>query len=342
MARIALVSYRLGGVDGVSIEATKWANALATLGHEVVQVAGEGTCDRLVPGLSYTSGEEPDEPGLRSALADVDLVIVENVASLALKESVREVIYRVLERRPALFRHHDANFERTTLGHLAPPRPGPHWRHVAISQRLARGLQVRGLDTRVIYNHFDLDPPLGRRDELRGVLKVDGPLVVLPSRALWRKNIPAALSLAAQLDATFWLLGASEDGYEETLAAELARHDGPVRRGLPEGFTIDDAYAASDLVAFTSTLEGLGNPCLEGPTHGRAVAVTHYPVLDELRALGCSFVDSGDVDGARRALDDPSPYVDAGRRVVATHLNLADLPGRLNELLGDVDPALRG
>ena len=52
----AIVSFRLGGTDGVSIEAGKWAWALGRLGFEVVTVAGSGPVDRLVPGLSMGPG----------------------------------------------------------------------------------------------------------------------------------------------------------------------------------------------------------------------------------------------------------------------------------------------
>ncbi len=45
------LSYRLGGADGVSIEAEKWQWALRTLGFEVRTVAGSGPVDVLVPGL---------------------------------------------------------------------------------------------------------------------------------------------------------------------------------------------------------------------------------------------------------------------------------------------------
>ena len=41
MAALALVSYRLGGGDGVAIESAKWIAALESLGHEVTTLAGE-------------------------------------------------------------------------------------------------------------------------------------------------------------------------------------------------------------------------------------------------------------------------------------------------------------
>ena len=52
MPTCALVSFRLGLTDGVSIVASSWADALASFGFDVVTVAGEGPVDRLVPGLA--------------------------------------------------------------------------------------------------------------------------------------------------------------------------------------------------------------------------------------------------------------------------------------------------
>src|SRR5207248_2187217 len=52
VARVLIVSFRLGGTDGVSIEAAKWRWALAQLGHEVTTMAGDGPVDHLVPELA--------------------------------------------------------------------------------------------------------------------------------------------------------------------------------------------------------------------------------------------------------------------------------------------------
>jgi len=48
----AILSFRLGGTDGVSIEAEKWAGALRHLGWHVFSVAGAGPVDILLPGLA--------------------------------------------------------------------------------------------------------------------------------------------------------------------------------------------------------------------------------------------------------------------------------------------------
>jgi len=77
MARCAIVSFRLGHTDGVSVVAATWQRALTEIGFTVRTVAGAGAVDVLVPGLGIDDDIEPDRDALRAALADVDLVVVE-------------------------------------------------------------------------------------------------------------------------------------------------------------------------------------------------------------------------------------------------------------------------
>jgi hypothetical protein len=128
MARLALISFRLGMTDGVSIEATKWINALHQMGHDTVTVAGEGVADVIIPGLAIDAHVDPRVEDLEAALEDVDLVIVENLASLPLNLDARDAVYDVLRDRAALFRHHDLPWQRPHLAHLEGPAhlgPGP-------------------------------------------------------------------------------------------------------------------------------------------------------------------------------------------------------------------------
>src|SRR5688500_1399628 len=78
----AIVSFRLGGPDGVSVEARKWQWALQQLGFSVRTVAGEGAADLLVPGLAIGAPDPPTATEVAGALDDVDLVVVENLCSL--------------------------------------------------------------------------------------------------------------------------------------------------------------------------------------------------------------------------------------------------------------------
>lgn len=335
MARIALVSFRLGGTDGVAIEAAKWIDALRALGHDVVTVAGEGDADILLQGLAIAAHEPLIAASLRDAFRGTDLVIVENLASLPLNVGARDVLYDALEGRTALFHHHDLAWQRPHLAHLDGPRDAHGWYHVTINELSRRELRERGIDAVTIRNSFDCDPPLGRRDATRTRLNVHGGrLVLMPTRALPRKNVAGALELCEELDAVLWLLGPAEDGYEETLDELLGASPANVRRGLPVGFTIHDAYAASDLVVMPSTWEGFGNPVLESVTHRRPLALYPYPVAREITAFGFRFFELDDVAAMASFLDhvDDNLY-DHNLAIARTHFNGSTTRDRLRTLV---------
>ena len=340
MARLALLSFRLGGTDGVAIEAAKWASALDELGHEVVTVAGEGQAQRLVEGLGLTPERPPRLDELERALEDVDVVIVENVLSLPLNLAARDALYEVLEGRPAILHHHDLAWQRAHLAHLEGPRDAPSWRHVTINELSRRQLAQRGIDATTIMNSFDCDPPAGERDATRAAIDVrDETLVVLPTRALPRKNVEGAIQLARALDAVFWLLGPAEDGFGPTLDGLLADARVAVRRGVPSGASMHDVYAASDLVVMSSTWEGFGNPVLESVTHRRALALHPYPVAREIIAHGFDFFGLDDVEAIRGALRAPDEdRLERNLAVARRDFNVADLPARLEALLAPVIP----
>jgi glycosyltransferase involved in cell wall biosynthesis len=338
MVRIVIVSFRLGGTDGVAIESAKWAAAFTTLGHQVRTVAGEGVADVILPGLAIDATTPPSHDALDDALADADLVVVENLASLPLNLDARDVLYRVLDGRRAVFHHHDLPWQRPHLAHLEGPRAGPRWHHVTINELSRLELLERGVPAVTIMNSFDCEPPRGRRAPSRRVLEVDGrTLVAMPSRALPRKNVEGALALCEALDAVFWLLGPAEDGYGATLETLLDSANVDVRRGLPDGVDVHDAYAACDLVVMPSTWEGFGNPVLESVTHRRPLALYPYPVACEIRDYGFEFFDLGDVVAIKSFLDNPDYHLYAHNLSIALeHFNLAKLPSRLDELLDSI------
>ncbi len=197
-------------------------------------------------------------------------------------------------------------------------------------------MEERGVAAITIYNAFDPDPPRGRREHARTALDVTNErLFLLPTRAIARKNVPGAIRLAEELGAVLWILGPAEDGYDEELADILASAKVTVRRGLSHDLDMHDAYAASDLVVVPSTWEGFGNPVLESVTHRRPLAVYPYPVLSEIRSFGFDFFDLDDRAGITGYLESPDErLLDENQRLVRTHFNLADLPGRLAPLLG--------
>jgi len=335
MPTCALVSFRLGGTDGVSIVAEAWGQSLVSLGFTVTTVAGEGPVDRLVPGLAIAAEAPPAVAELEAALADIDLVVVENLCTIPLNRAAARVTAEVLAGHPAILHHHDPPWQRERFAHITDlPPDDPAWRHVCINQRTRSEMAERGIEAVTIYNGFAADPPPGDREGTRAALgvTVDEPLLVHPVRAIERKNVPGALDLCAAVGGTYWLPGGAEEGYGPTLEALLAEARCRVIRRSWTGRS--DLYAAADAVLFPSTWEGFGNPPVEAALHGRQAIVGDYPVADELRALGFRWLPAADPAPLAAWLADPDLAVLAHNRSVATaHLSLEAQTEALRTLL---------
>jgi glycosyltransferase involved in cell wall biosynthesis len=332
-----MVSFRLGGEDGVAIEAAKWAGALGLLGWKVRTVAGAGPVDTVLPGLALDAPEPPGRSEVDGALADADLVIVENLLSLPLNPGAAAVVAAACAGRPTLLHHHDLPWQRPHLAHLPPPPDDAAWAHVTINQLSRNELATYGIAASTIYNAFDPDPAPGERTGLRAAVGVPDrtPLLLQPTRALARKNIAGGLDLAETLGATYWLLGPAEDGYGPELERLVADARCPVVLGTPiGGCSIADAYAACDVVALPSLWEGFGNPSVESATYRRPLAIGPYPVARELEAFGFRWFDVADPAPLAQWLRQPDArLIEHNQHVAADHFNLADLPGRLSEVL---------
>jgi glycosyltransferase involved in cell wall biosynthesis len=338
VAHLALVSFRLGGTDGVSIESAKWTAALTSLGHRVTTVAGEGEADVVLAGLAIGASGPASAESLHGAFAGAQLVIVGNLASLPLNVAARDVLYEVLDGRPAILHHHDLAWQRPHLAHLEGPRSQQGWHHVTINDLSRHELAERGIEAVTMMNTFDCDPPHGNRDATRRAVGVGATtLALFASRALARKNVEGALALCESLGAVLWILGPAEDGYGSTFERLVAQSRVEVRRGLPEGSSIHDAYAACDLVVMSSTWEGFGNPVLESVTHRRPLALHPYPVAREIAAHGFEFFGLDDVDAIAEFIR--RPRVDVLTRnleIARREFNLASLPRRLEGLLDSI------
>lgn len=338
--RLAVIcSYRLGMRDGVSVEAAKWSWALARLGFSVRTVAGEGPADLVLPGLALDArSPTPDRGTLATAFGGAEVVVVENLCSLPLNPAAGTAVAAALAGRPAVLHHHDLALERPSLAHLGPPPNDPAWLHVCASEAARRRLGDHGIEATLLRNAFDTRPPLGERGRTRARLGV-GPrerLVLQPTRAIPRKGVPDGLHLAERLGATYWLTGAVEEGYDGELAALLgAARTRTIHAAAGDGpQAMADAYAACDLVVLPSSLEGFGNPAVEAAAHRRPVAVGGYPVADELRALGFSWLDLEDHAGIEGFLARPDrALLEANAALAGEHCNLDHLPSRLGGLL---------
>ena len=342
-----LCSFRLGGTDGVSIEAAKWEWALRELGFATRRVAGElvdglRPDDVWVPFLAIDphpgARREPDV--LAAAFAGADLVVVENLCSLPLNELASTTAAEVLRRHAGrvLFHHHDLPWERARFAHVEGfPPARPDSLHVTINDQARRALTGRGFDAVTIRNAFDFDPLPGDRVGTRAAFGFgdDETVLLQPTRAIERKEIPRALSFVEAIGrelsgaVRFWITGPAEDGYGPMLERVVSGAAVPVTIGrAPSAW---DAYAASDAVVFPSSWEGFGNPVIESVIARRPLAVSRYPVLDELQALGLEFFS---VD-APRALATWLRHPTTGRldtnfEIARANFDLTALPGRIS------------
>jgi len=373
-----MVSFRLGGPDGVSVQAATWGRALERLGYSLRRVAGEladgaGPGDVVVAGLAVAAeaapgpaGQRPASPQgpgadeLRAALAGSAVVVVENMLSLPLHLEAARVLTAVLADLPVetrvLLHHHDFAWQRPETESITelPPRL-PRAVHVTINDFSRRELAARGIPAVTVRNAFDLDALRGRRSQTRAALRLDPDdlLVLQPTRAIARKNIPAALRLAEGLagrlgrPVRYWLPGPAEDGYAAALAEVLAATTVPVLRDTPRSLRLGtggdpagmgDAYAACDLVTFPSTGgEGFGQPVIESVWADRPLAVLRYPALEEILALGFSFLPADDPDAVAEALRRPDASTAARNHQLAeVHFSMDALERSLDALLRTV------
>jgi hypothetical protein len=347
-----LLSYRLGGTDGVSIEAVKWEGALGTLGFSTRRVAGElldnaRLDDVVLPWVAWESDAAPVPQELTSAIVDADLVVVENLCSLPLNLAAARAAAATLEAHPGrvAFHHHDLPWERAefvSVTDLPPRRPGSL--HITINDRARSELARRGIEASTVRNAFDLDAPSGDRVTTRTALGfgADDLVVLQPTRAIARKNILGAVQFAERLQALrpdrivrFWLTGPPEEGYGHALEQIVANAAVPATvKRVP---SISDAYAAADVVVLASTEEGFGNPVIESVIAERPLAVGRYPVLDEIVDLGFEFFSIDDPGPLATWLDNPDPAPLAANLAAARRsFSLADVPLRLEAAFASV------
>jgi glycosyltransferase involved in cell wall biosynthesis len=337
MPTCAVLSFRFGSTDGVSVVARRWADVLVELGFDVVWAAGAGAVDRRVPGLAIGAHEEATdhvEHEVADALADADLVLVENLLTIPLNLPASRAVARVLAGRPAILHHHDPPWQRARFAHVTElPADDPAWRHVTINRITHDEMAARGIPSTVVYNAFERRGRGDRAGRRRALgIGEDDLLLAHPVRAIERKNLPAAIEAAERLGATYWLLGPAEEGYGPQLARELAAARCPVVHAPCEAEA--DIYAAADGVLFPSTWEGFGNPPLEAALYRRPCLVGTYPFAGELQRLGFRFGGLDDLAAFGRDVRDPDvARLDRNQALAEEHFGLDGLARSVRELL---------
>ena len=281
-------------------------------------------CDPTTPGSPSSpsiplKGAPPIPARLSATLAGADLVVVENLCSLPINPDASTLAADVLAEHsgPVVFHHHDLPWQRAGLA--APdgiPPHRPNSLHVTVNDYSRIQLEHRDFEAVTVRNTFDLDPPQGDREATRAAFGFarDDLVLLQPSRAIPRKNVPAAVEFAtklAGLETSHACVSGSRDPLK-TATTSCSRASSPTRASRsPLGALrrLSDAYAAADLVVYPSTWEGFGNPVIESIAHRRPIAVGSYPALDELRAFGVELLSVDDPEGAPAWLRDPRPEV---------------------------------
>ncbi|MGD8624343.1 MAG: glycosyl transferase family 1 [Anaerolineae bacterium] len=253
MKNIGILHYQVGRMDGVSLEIEKWKRVLEALGHRVYFAAGdlsteEGTLIEEMYHLRpevvrlYRSTFEsldgyPTEAAYRAELwrlasvleeklkafveeKEIDLLIPENVWSVAVNPSLSIALTRVIREMQvqALAHHHDFYWERehgvalscSTAVEMAdkylPPRD-PLARHVVINSLAQQELAARkGIPAGIVPNVFDFEAPPWRLDDYNRDFRARiglGPsdvLILQATRITPRKGIELAADFVQVLD----------------------------------------------------------------------------------------------------------------------------------------------
>lgn len=415
--RIGLIAARLGGTDGVSLEAEMWVQALRGFGHRVYCFAGRIESDRehvYVAPLAFfghpqvvaiesaifgaTTAAEASIGETRRRIMDMaarleaelrdfvrrfelELLIAENALALPMHVPLGLAIAQLAEQTglPVLAHQHDLPWERQRYAVCAVPDlierafpPSlPNVHQVCINSAQQSQIERRtGRSARLIPNVIELDdvPVLGegQRRALRADLGLDdGRLLVLqPTRVVPRKGIEHALELVGRLERPARLVVSGPTGDEgleyDRQMRELAQrlhvdvvwasgHVAAKRGRLPDGrpvHSLDDVFAAADLVTYPSQVEGFGRALLAAIRQRRPVVVNRYPVYDlDIRPHGFRFIEiqglvsEETLARVRAVLEDPNlqrEWADHNLALARRHFSLEVLHRELQSALEDI------
>ncbi|MBB4910640.1 glycosyltransferase family 4 protein [Actinophytocola algeriensis] len=336
--RVLLVARSAGGPDGVSVEVAKWAAVLRDHAMDVVVVAATGTPDVRIDLL----GPRPADPGTprrwEVLLDGADLVIVHNILTLPLDLPALPYLVGTLAGRAVIVHHHDIPWDRPRPVPPGFPPDDDRWCHVVNSHRAMAAFAEHGIRAAVVPNLFEPDPVAGDRHGARRQLGLDDAdlLVLHPTRAIPRKEVPTAVRIAEELGGVYWLAGPAEDGYDGRLRRVLASASTRVRHGLGR-LTMAEAYAAADVIVYPSSIEGFGNPLVEAALWRKPLIGGDYPVAAEFAARGLRWFRTSEVGELRAWLARPDHrLLDHNREIAVRNFSVGAVAPLLMDVVREV------
>ena len=336
----ALVSFRLGGSDGVAVEAAKWAGALGALGFDVRTVAGAGPVDRLVPGLAIDAPEPRRRAEIDDALDGRRPGGGREPVLAAAQPRRRARGRRGPPGRPAVLHHHDLPWQRQRYAGYPPPPDDPAWVHVTVNDlSRARARRASASHATVVRNAFDVDAPgvTATPPARRSGCATERASSLQPTRAIPQKEHPRGLALAEALGAAFWLLGPAEDGFGPELDRLVASIALPMRAGRRGARDPGERRRCLRGVRRRRARIHMGG--IRQPRHRvRRLPATprHRPLPRRRRAgrLRLPLVRPRRPGGRLPFLDEPDPsLLEHNHGVAREHFALHDLPGRIGRVL---------
>lgn len=300
----------------------------------------------------------------------VDVVMPQNALAIPMQLPLGVAIARYARQSgmPTIAHHHDFAWERSRFwpnavaAYLAEafPPTSPNISHLVINSIAGAELRQRtGARARLLPNIMDFanppEPGDGAAFRKAAALTDRDRLILQPTRMVPRKGIEDTLDLAQRLeDPTIRVVVTHPEpdegaGYIDELVSTADRLGVDFRIvpvGPETGVGLADAYAAADLVAYPSRIEGFGNALLEAFYFRRPLLVNRYPVYVEdigprgVRAIEMdSSVTDEVVGAAERWLGDANEWAEAvavNYRIGTEFFSFAMAARVLERALGDV------